>query len=228
MRVVREDELWHYGVPGMKWGHHKYVDDEGNLTEHAKKKFASGITGYDAEHQIRNAQESTFKKNQGQYIAARFADNKAQFYKEKGLKKGDESKYQKKIDKYEKQKQKAMDNIAQGENFVNKIIEANNAKGFETKDYLTARQARRTNVGATIADALLWGAIGGFILGTDKDVMPVAQRRTEVVNKDAVDNSAAKNKYARKDSAEVDRKVAKRLEKQKKHYYTLRDKPISN
>ena len=35
-----DNELYHHGVKGQKWGQHRYKDQSGNLTDRGKKKFA--------------------------------------------------------------------------------------------------------------------------------------------------------------------------------------------
>lgn len=42
MRVVREDELWHYGVKGMRKGYRRWTNEDGTLTEAGKKHYGIG------------------------------------------------------------------------------------------------------------------------------------------------------------------------------------------
>lgn len=37
---MENQELKHYGVPGMRWGHHKPIDDLSGMDRRAKKKMA--------------------------------------------------------------------------------------------------------------------------------------------------------------------------------------------
>lgn len=39
-RILREDELKHYGIKGMKWGHRKrYYNSDGSLTKSGTKRY---------------------------------------------------------------------------------------------------------------------------------------------------------------------------------------------
>lgn len=40
MWYMRDDELYHHGIKGMRWGIRRYQDENGDLTEEGKKRYA--------------------------------------------------------------------------------------------------------------------------------------------------------------------------------------------
>ena len=51
---VSEDELYHYGIKGMKWGIRKYQNEDGSLTSAGKSRYA---TVADAKEAYRKAKK---------------------------------------------------------------------------------------------------------------------------------------------------------------------------
>ena len=55
---ISEDELYHYGVKGQKWGVRRYQNKDGSLTNSGKSKYS---TMYDAKEAYEQAKQKTSK-----------------------------------------------------------------------------------------------------------------------------------------------------------------------
>lgn len=57
------DELYHYGVRGMRWGHRRYRNDDGSLTDKGIKKYAEAGYRKDSRGSNASASRSTHRLN---------------------------------------------------------------------------------------------------------------------------------------------------------------------
>lgn len=46
------DQIWHWGVKGMKWGVRRYQNADGSLTEAGKKRYDRDVTTNDKRKRI--------------------------------------------------------------------------------------------------------------------------------------------------------------------------------
>ena len=52
------DELYHYGVKGMKWGIRRYQNKDGTLTKEGKKRLAKEASNYYKQEAVKREQSS--------------------------------------------------------------------------------------------------------------------------------------------------------------------------
>lgn len=133
MDHVREDELQHHGVKGMKWGVRRYQNKDGSITPAGKKRYSS-------EH-------GDFYKKKDDYRLAKKAYNKA--YSEA---------HSKAINAISPIKKRRKDNDQRWLDMFDKgkrVYESRIAYKQAKQNYKDVQKARRTKIGKTAVNTVL-------------------------------------------------------------------------
>lgn len=75
MRMPYQNELYHYGIPGMKWGIRRYQNPDGTLTEAGKKRYGS-IENLQAGMTKKQADKAAIKERKNRYEHRRSISSK--------------------------------------------------------------------------------------------------------------------------------------------------------
>ena len=73
--LYHADELYHYGVKGMRWGHRKYQNEDGSLTPKGQKRLANNLSN---DRYTRKQAEKTYEEVEKAYNSVLSDDDRNQ------------------------------------------------------------------------------------------------------------------------------------------------------
>lgn len=154
--IVNNDELYHHGILGQKWGVRRYQNKDGSLTERGKKR-ASRIAAKEEKkfEKIDKKYDKLLNKAGDQDYKKKYAEE----WKEKAVKKQEDQ---------NKWKQVRRD-YKDDESIVNKIVKTYLLGPFSTYTYNSARAAgngRLVSAGYVALGNVLGGPLGNAAISS--------------------------------------------------------------
>lgn len=139
------DELYHHGIKGQKWGIRRFQNPDGSLTAEGKSRYGG---------------EKDYSKGNSKFETAvrRFATNRALFGRYKGMNGGDyrEHRLERKLQKLDSSKNTSEKIESKKQNIRNKL-EAQKAANLNAKAY-----ENHTKTGKLFAQDFLFGPLGAI------------------------------------------------------------------
>ncbi len=101
MYEQNNNELYHYGIKGQRWGVRRYMNDDGTLTPEGRERYSkSNYVGDNGSDRLEKFARRTYGGEGGHYAFAKWRERRH----DKNLAKAKASGNQKKIEKYESKK----------------------------------------------------------------------------------------------------------------------------
>lgn len=126
----RTDELYHFGVLGMRWGHRRYQNKDGSLTKEGKRRYNDYINKYDSLKKYENNMHNSGNKliSMNKQLSSDFGGKHEnvddhEFFSNIAKKyKMDTKQYDKDVNNYNNYKRSNQKSIDKGKKMINKML----------------------------------------------------------------------------------------------------------
>lgn len=170
---MNNNELYHHGILGQRWGVRRFQNPDGSLTSAGEKRYGDLSTGKQIERKL-NDYDKAIAFNTKDYNnhtrASYIYENRLNKLESRG--KTDSKAYKKNLDRFNKSKAKADEaygRIEEGRKYVNDLVKHAKSQGFDINAKSTRRYVDKgIEVAAKMAGmALSIAAVGGGYTSLD-------------------------------------------------------------